>query len=308
MWHLFGSLLSNLIPSSAGANGISNRDEILSTIDEIGQRLCQKYHGRLTFESCKSKLPIDLVLDPPQYVPIQEHQMNGENQRRVIIETSSSSDEMSLTPLSQVETFGKEGCLQKILNGVCEDRNCEASHDQNILIETCRNLIQRLKQSKYNVIKTIDEENDEKENPISIDDDMDSFIVDDTPITSKKKSKTLAQFETPSPQFDSPPLLTKKSRREKMLVPVVSPFEDLYECLDREDDPLPHFAFTPSQEDVVPRERKIDLSNVLSKETWREYLRKIPERGNMLMIGSPHRAEVQLLQRHFKLLQIVEYR
>lgn len=252
-------------------------------IEEVGRSFCLQYKGTLSFSSCRSNISLSRITAFPSFQPTEPHNFESiQNENKRILDESLSAS--SLTPLTQEESTGREGCLEMLLYGMCNAENCSFSHQQTILEKTCEFLLQKLLESKYNNAKSNDE-------------DLSSFIIEDDDIDNERPMIRKRKV-------DELPSIEKKLKKDKMIFPPKVKNHDLYRKLHENDCPA---------WEIFTNKTKIDESNLLTKETWISFSKRLksdfPRSSNtLLMIGAPQKAEVEIIQKNMLLLNVLEYR
>ncbi len=254
-------------------------------------RLSSEIGATLKYNSQYSRIPSNQVSSCPPYVPASAHQFERTDECEKIINGGDPTTSLTNLSKSQVKHFGL-GCINLLLEGKCEDRDiCPHSHNEEDLQETCQLLSHHLLKSKYN--KRIEDENDENnENG----DDDDGFIVSEDSGLEQMKSEGTRGIASKKRKSKGPKDIAKKPRGET-----------LYDLMKVENITY-HLDFDQIKSDLSHRD--YEESNVLSQETWERFVAKFlsqEEGENILIIGSIHQAEIELLRKNLK-IKILECR
>lgn len=235
----------------------------------IGLRFVKEYNGSLEFQSEYTRLPSDRITAPPKFIPREAHEIcSGRNEQKYIISNEQDS----------LEHVTKIGCSHVLLKGLCADPDCPYSHEDIDLEERCSEMVKILQASKY--FKKNDEESlkvSKKRKEVS--DERLTFNNEKEDSNEEKEQTCRGKKKKKSCYYDD-------FKRETESPSVYIPLEEIQNEMNK---------------------REIPESDVLTQDTWTSLMRILPKGSHLLMVGSPHKAEVQYLQNHF-ILQVLEYR
>lgn len=190
-----------------------------------------------------------------------------------------------------------------INEGRCDDEFCNLSHTQKDLEVTCKVLSEKLKNSKYNVDKV------NTNQASSADGDADADVSEDNDkgiddcASSADDDHHYADTDG-SEDSDDKGMDDKYDEDEDDVVDPETPKKHRFYKIGKVNETNFYQQFSSKNHEEAS---SIDESNLLTQDTWQRMLSVYPKHTRLLIIGSPHKAEIQILEKHF-IIQILEYR
>lgn len=257
----------------------------------VGINLANEFGATLKFNSMTSSIPSNQINEKPPWIPTRPHQF----------ERSDQADQVIFGKLPDLNSSKEKrkgyglGCINLLYDGVCEDREiCPHSHNEKDLQETCRLLMCRLAQSKYNKV----EENEINEID-EVEDEDDGFIVNDEDECKSENNLDAESRINKRKAIESErQYIIKKTKVENSLYDSMQVQQETYlKDFDQMKNEL--------------NDRVYEESNILSKDTWDRFVTKFnseEKAKNILIIGSIHQAEIEFLQNQNFKIKILESR